>query len=92
MNKYLSKKKRLEWAIDFGQTIANNLFKEFGPQGNPAYKGINFKYPETLINMVENLTKLHISLYPIKNEQLMATAIESAKQEIRKLIDEHAND
>lgn len=92
MNKYWSENKKLEWAIDFGKTIANSLFKEFGPQGNPAYKGINFKYPETLIKMVENQTKLQIFLYPIKNEKLTEAAIEAAKQEIRKLISEHAND
>lgn len=84
--KYWSTAKKLDYCERLGKAIANNLFKEFGPNGNPSFRGPRFKYPETLYSMVHSQALIQAGLHDIsKFENKVA---EAADKEIRNLVNE----
>lgn len=86
-NKYWSKKKKAEYSKALGEQIAITLFDDFGPNGNPTYRGLNFVYPNTLIEFVEGTCKTQALLHNI--EDFERAIIDAGKNKMYELINSY---
>lgn len=84
-NKYWSKKKKAEYSKALGEQIAISMFNNFGPNANPSYRGVNFKYPSTMIEFVEGTCKTQAFLHNI--EDFEKAVIDAGKNKIHELIE-----
>lgn len=56
--KYWSKAKKLDYCKRIGVSVAETLFKDFGPDGNSKFKGSDFVYPDSLLMMIDSYARI----------------------------------